>query len=95
MVPIIAVCVGIVFFIGGTYWLWYMLARPEERARLTEKDHDFWVCRGLPIKWTGAAKEFEQGRGLKALVVFCTTDGQRTFDSLAKIECKRLKYRDS
>jgi len=68
MLAVVSILVGVSVFVVFTYWLWYMLARPNQWARFTEKDHDFWVRRGLPVKWTGAAKEFEQGRGLKALV---------------------------
>ena len=71
MLPLISILVGVVFFVGGILWLWYMLARPKQWARFTEKDHDFWIRRGLPVKLVGACKEFEQGRGLKLLVAFC------------------------
>jgi len=57
----------------GSYWRWYMLTRPKQWEEFTDEDHDFWVRWGLPIKWTGAAKDFEQGRGIKALVVLAVT----------------------
>ena len=71
MLSLVSVLVGAIFFFGGSIWLWYMLSRPTQWARFTEKDHDFWVKRGLPVKWVGACKEFEQGRGMKVLVAFC------------------------
>lgn len=71
MLSLVSILVGVIIFLGGSFWLWYMLTRPLQWARFTEKDHDFWVKRGLPVKWAGACKEFEQGRGLKVLVAFC------------------------
>jgi len=70
MIPILAICVGIVCFIGGTHWLWYMLARPKEWERLNNAENSFWIRRGLPVKWVGACRQFEQGWGLKVLVAF-------------------------
>jgi hypothetical protein len=71
MLPLIAMVVGLTFFVGGILWLWYMLAKPKPWARFTEAENAFWVRRGLPVRWAGACKEFEQGRGLKLLVAFC------------------------
>ena len=67
----ISILVGTIIFVGGCFWLWYMLARPIQWVKFTEMDHDFWVRRGVPIKWAGACKKFEQGRGLKVLVAVC------------------------
>jgi len=61
----------VIFFVTSSPWLWYMLTRSTQWARFTEKDHDFWIRRGLPVKWAGACKEFEQGTGMKVLVAFC------------------------
>jgi hypothetical protein len=71
MLSLVSILVGVGFFVVGTLWLWYLLARPKQWAQFTEKDHDFWIRRGFPAKWVGACKEFEQGRGLKVLVAFC------------------------
>jgi Ca2+/Na+ antiporter len=71
MLSLFSILVGVVFLLSFILWLWYMLTRPTQWARFTEKDHDFWVKRGLPVKWVGACKDFEQGRGLKVLVAFC------------------------
>jgi len=48
-----------------------MVTRPSQWARFTERDRDFWVKRGVPVKLAGACKKFEQGRGLTVLVGFC------------------------
>jgi hypothetical protein len=71
MLPLLSILVGAIFFITFSLLLWVMLARPTQWARFTETEHAFWVRRGLPVKWAGACKEFEQGRGLKVLVAFC------------------------
>jgi hypothetical protein len=71
MLPLISILVGVIFFLGFFFWLWYMLAKPIQWARFTETENAFWVKRGFPVKWAGACKEFEQGRGLKVLVAFC------------------------
>jgi hypothetical protein len=71
MLPIISFFVGLFLLVSFSLWLWYILTRPTRWARFTEIDHDFWVNCGLPVKWVGAGKEFERGRGLKVLVAFC------------------------
>ena len=71
MLPLISILVGLIFLVSFSLMLWVMLARPTKWNEFTEKDHDFWVKRGLPVKWAGAIKECEQGRGLKVLVAFC------------------------
>ena len=68
MIVLLSIFTGVAFFIGGCWWLWYMLARPKQWARFTEAENAFWVKRGFPAKWAGAMKECEQGRGLKVLV---------------------------
>lgn len=47
-----------------------MMARPTKWARFIEKEHAFWVRRGLPIHWAGAIREYERGWVAKALVAF-------------------------
>ena len=71
MLSLISIVVGVFILVSCSIWLWYMLGRPAQWARFTEKDHDFWVKRGLPVKLVGTCKDFEQGRGLKMLVAFC------------------------
>ena len=71
MLPLLSILVGAIFLMTFSLMLWVMLARPTKWARFTEKENDFWVRRGIPVKWAGACKEFEQGRGLKVLVAFC------------------------
>jgi len=71
MLPLISILVGLIFLVSFSLWLWYMLARPTQWARFIERDTEFWIRRGLPVKLMGNCKEFEQGRGLKVLVAFC------------------------
>jgi hypothetical protein len=71
MLSLVSILVGVVFLLGFSLWLWFLLNRPTRWARFTEEENAFWVKRGLPIKWAGACKEFEHGRGLKVLLAFC------------------------
>jgi len=71
MLALVSILVGVIFCGTGSLWLWYMLAQPRKWTRFTEKENAFWIERGFPIKWAGACKEFEQGRGLKVLVALC------------------------
>ncbi len=71
MLTYISILIGVLFFGIGSLLLWHMLARPKEWKRFTEKEMAFWVRRGFPVKWAGACKTFEQGRGLMLLVGFC------------------------
>jgi hypothetical protein len=67
MLPLISILAGTSIVATFSLWLWYMLARPAQWAKFTEKDNAFWVRRGLPVKWAEACKRFEQGKGLKIL----------------------------
>jgi hypothetical protein len=71
MLSLLSILVGLIFLVSFSLWLWYLLARPSQWARFTERETEFWIRRGLPMKWAGACKKFEQGRGLKILVAFC------------------------
>ena len=71
MLAVVSILVGLAISVSFSLWLWYMLHKPKQWALFTEKDHKFWVKRGLPIKWAGACKDFEQGSGLKLLVGLC------------------------
>ena len=71
MLPLISILAGATFLAIFSLMLWFMFRRPPEWMRFIEKDHDFWVKRGFPVKWAGACKRIEQGRGFKILVMFC------------------------
>ena len=68
MLPLISILVGAIFLVSLSLLLWFMLTRPTQWVRYTEKDHDFWVNRGVPVKWAGTCKRIEQGKGFKVLV---------------------------
>ena len=66
----ISILVGLIFLVSFSFLLWVMLARPTKWTQFTEKEHDFWLRRGLPVQWAGAIREYERGWVAKALVAF-------------------------
>jgi hypothetical protein len=71
MLPLISFSLGLILSLSFSSWLWYLLTRPKQWADFNEKENTFWLRYGLPVNWVRACKEFEQGRGLKALIAFC------------------------
>jgi len=61
--------VGPVCFVGCSFWLWYLIARPEGWSRLVDRENAFWVKLGVPVKWTEAIKAVEKGVVLKRIVL--------------------------
>ena len=37
-----------------------MLARPKQWVTVTQKEHDFWIRRGMPVQWAGSIREFDR-----------------------------------
>ena len=50
MLSLMSILLGAIFLVTFFLLLWVMLARPTQWARFTEKEHDFWVRRGLPVQ---------------------------------------------
>ena len=70
MLPLISTLIGLTFFVSFSVVLWIMLARPTNWAKLTSKEHEFWIRRGLPVKWAGVVRDADRGWVLKVLVAF-------------------------
>jgi hypothetical protein len=68
MLPLISILVGAIFLVTFSLMLWVMLARSTKWARFTEKEHDFWVKRGMPVQWAGFIREFDRSLVAKVLV---------------------------
>ncbi len=75
MVPLLCFLWGIFMTVGGALWLLFMIARPRSWARINDAENSFWIRRGLPIKWVGACKNYEQGNGFKVLIAFSVIVG--------------------
>ena len=70
MLPLISILVGLIFLVTFSLLLRVMLARPTKWARFTDKEHDFWVRRGMPVQWAGSIRAFDRSWIAKVLVAF-------------------------
>jgi len=64
----ISILVGLIFLVIFSLLLWVMLIRPSQWARFTEKEHEFWVKRGMPVKWAGANRALNRSWVMKVYV---------------------------
>jgi hypothetical protein len=71
MVSIVSIFFGISVLVAGSLFLWFVISRPRAWVRFTDAENEFWVRRGFPVRWAGSCKKFEQGGGMKLLVVLC------------------------
>ena len=69
MVVILSLAVGIVLVPTWSYWLWFILYRPEKWAAFVNRENAWWVKRGVVPKRVAAAfQSLETGPVMKMVV---------------------------
>jgi hypothetical protein len=67
MSPVIPIIASAALTDAAAVVLICIVARPKIWVRLSNAENDFWVRRGVPSKLIDQFRNFEQGRGMKAL----------------------------
>ena len=62
--------IGLILLVNFSLVLRVMVPRPTHWAKFTEKEQEFWVRRGLPVKWAVSIREFDRSCKAKLLVAF-------------------------